>query len=94
MHNFLDKKRKLAETFKGPYIITIVNENGPIKIITKYGKYDRLVNQNLFVNTNRPKLHQELNLKEKLNRGGRAVQSILGILKVEGSNPGHPEKIN
>ena len=49
VQNFLGKNRKLSETFKGPFIITKVNENGTIKIKTKFGKHEQLVNQNLLV---------------------------------------------
>ena len=49
IHNFLGKDRKLAEKFKCPFIVVKVNENGTVKIKTKYAKHDQLVNQNLLV---------------------------------------------
>ena len=49
IHNFFDKSKKLAKTFNGPFIVTKLNENGMVKIRTKYAKHDQLVNQNLLV---------------------------------------------
>jgi hypothetical protein len=49
IHNFLGKNRKLAETFKGPFVVTKVNNNGTIKMKTKYGQHEQLVNQNQLV---------------------------------------------
>jgi hypothetical protein len=49
----------LAETFKGPFIVTKVNENGTIKIKTKYGQHDQLVNQNQLVKYIQPKVKIE-----------------------------------
>jgi hypothetical protein len=54
IHNFLGKNRKLAETFKGPFVITKVNDNGTIKIRTKYGQHEQLVNQNQLVKYEQP----------------------------------------
>ena len=53
-HNFLHKNRKLAETFKGPFRVTWVNENGTVLIRSKTAKHDNLVNANLLVKYLRP----------------------------------------
>ena len=49
VQNFLGKNKKLAETFKGPYTVSKVNENGTVRIRTKCAKHDQLVNQNLLI---------------------------------------------
>ena len=46
-HNFLYKNKKLAETFKGPFRITKVHQNGTALIRGKSSKHDNLVNTNL-----------------------------------------------
>ena len=61
-HNFLHKNRKIAETFKGPFRVTQVNENGTVLIRGRSAKHDNLVNNNLLVKYLTPK--DEL---EKLN---------------------------
>ena len=68
VQNFLGKNRKLAETFKGPYQITKVNENGTIKIKTKFGKHEQLVNQNLLVKYKQARPEE----KEKATQGNEA----------------------
>jgi hypothetical protein len=54
-HNFLNKNRKLAETFKEPFKITKVHSNGTVLITTKASKQDHLVNSNLLVKYKKPK---------------------------------------
>ena len=65
VQNFLGKNRKLAETFKGPYQITKVNENGMVKMKTKFGKHEQLVNQNLLVKYKQARQEE----KEKATQG-------------------------
>ena len=48
-HNFLDRNKKLVENFKDPFKVVKVNENGTVKIKTKYAKHDQFVHQNLLV---------------------------------------------
>ena len=49
IRNLLGKNKKLSDKFKGPFIVVKVNENGTVKIKTKYAKNYQLVNQNLLV---------------------------------------------
>ena len=65
VHNFLGKNRQLAETFQGPFIITKVNENGTIKMRTKYAKHDQLVNQNQLVKYKQPEIEKKLKTEEE-----------------------------
>ena len=67
VHNFLGKNRKLAETFKGPFIVTKVNENGTLKIKTKYGQHDQLVNQNQLVKYKQPTVETKVAPENKNN---------------------------
>jgi hypothetical protein len=46
IHNFLGKNKKLAETFKCPFVVTKVNAKVTIRIKTKYGQHEQLNNQN------------------------------------------------
>ena len=48
-HNFLHKNRKIAETFKGPFKVTKVHENGTALIRGKHSKHDNLVNTSQLV---------------------------------------------
>jgi hypothetical protein len=50
----LGKNKKLAETFKGPFVVTKVNDNGTIKMKTKYDQHEQLVNQNQLVKYKQP----------------------------------------
>ena len=75
VHNFLGKNRKLAETFKGPFIVTKVNENGTIKIKTKYGQHDQLVNQNQLVKYIQPKVVIESAPENKDNEEGSSKRA-------------------
>ena len=43
----LKKDRKLCEEWKGPYIVTQVNDNSTAKIKTKFGKHEHLYNFNM-----------------------------------------------
>ncbi len=43
-HNLLNKNRKLAQTFKGPFKITKVHLNVTAMIRTRTSKHDHLVN--------------------------------------------------
>ena len=65
VQNFLGKNRKLAETYKGPYQITKVNENGTVRMRTKCAKHDQLVNQNLLVKYKKPIPEEKLPEQEK-----------------------------
>ena len=49
IQNFLGKNKKLAETYKGQYKITKVNDNGTVTMKTKCARHDQLVNQNQLV---------------------------------------------
>ena len=55
----------MAETFKGPYIITKVNENGTIKMKTKYAKHDQLVNQNQLVKYKQPAVEPKMEFENE-----------------------------
>ena len=65
IHNFLHKNRKLAKTFKGPFIVVKLNEKDTVKIKTKYGEHDQLLNQNLLVKYKQQKLTKTKVLSER-----------------------------
>jgi hypothetical protein len=44
VQNFLGKNRKLAEAFKGPFVITKLFDNGTVQMKTKHGKHEQIVN--------------------------------------------------
>ena len=48
------QEQKIGRSFKGPFIITRVHENGTALIRSKSAKHDNLVNTNLLVKYNRP----------------------------------------
>jgi hypothetical protein len=80
VHNFLGKNKKLAETFKGPFVVTKVNDNGTIKMKTKYGQHEQLVNQNQLVKYKQPEEITKPALdieKEKENTTKRAYNKKL-----------------
>ncbi len=54
IHNFLGKNRKLEDTFKGPFVVTKINDKGTIRIKTKYGQHEQLINQNQLVKYKQP----------------------------------------
>ena len=76
VQNFLGKNRKLAETFKGPYTVSKVNENGTIRIKTKCAKHDQLVNQNLLIKYNLRKEDEEEQKEEQQNKEETAIPPV------------------
>ena len=54
IYNFFGKNQKLVQTFKGPNIVIKGNENGTVKIKTKYAKHDLLINQTSLVKYKQP----------------------------------------
>ena len=91
IHNFLGKNRKLAETFKGPFIVLKVNENSAVKIKTKYAKHNQLVNQNLLV---KYKQQNEQQNPEKEQKKEQKEHMQSPFLRERGWRPSYYEQMS
>jgi hypothetical protein len=85
-HNFLHKNTKLAKTFKGPFQVKKVHENGTVLIRNKNARNDNLVNANMLVKYNQPGNENETETSNTSNPENSDDKSIESPQKFKKDN--------